>query len=180
MRTIASAALVLSIGLIAAACGGDEKTPAPTEGATVAPATTIPDVTAPVATIPAATDTAGLEGTKAPVETSSAPTDATSSAAPAFAKKAAHTSEDDPDATYGLVSGRYRLAWDTPADDSADACERVEVAVAQQDGDFEYVRGSTSARFNATVNDLPQGIYKLEQRDPNCKIWQVRIDWMTN
>ena len=83
-------------------------------------------------------------------------------------------------ATYALVSGRYRLAWDTPPDDSEDACERVEVAVVQQDGDFEYVRGSTSARFNATVNDLPQGIYKLEQRDPGCPTWQLRIDWMTN
>ncbi len=179
MRTIASAALVLTIVLVAAACGGDEATPAPTEAATVAPATTIPEMTAPAATMLAATDTAGLEGTEAPATVAGEPI-ATSSAAPEFAKKAAHTSEDDPDATYGLVSGRYRLAWDTPADDSADACERVEVAVAQQDGDFEYVRGSTSARFNATVNDLPQGTYKLEQRDPNCKIWQVRIDWMTN
>jgi hypothetical protein len=117
-----------------------------------------------------------------PAASGAAPTDATTAATavPEFAKKAAHTSEDDPNATYGLVSGRYRLAWDTPPDDSADACERVELAVIQQDGDFEYVKSSTSARFNATVNDLPQGTYKLEQRDPSCTTWQLRIDWMTN
>ena len=154
MRPITTAALVLAVGLVVAACGGDDVTPVP---ATEAP--------------PAA---ATSEATGAPVASDAA------ASASEFAKKAAHTSEDDPDATYALVSGRYRLAWDTPPDDSEDACERVEVAVVQQDGDFEYVRGSTSARFNATVNDLPQGVYKLEQRDPGCTTWQLRIDWMTN
>jgi hypothetical protein len=168
MRPTATAALILSLGLVAAACSGDDVTPAP---AGVTPAA--------VASAPAEAPA----GTGAPADAvTAAPADAAAGSTPVaeFAKKAAHTSEDDPNATYGLVSGRYRLAWDTPPDDSEDACTRVEVAVVQQDGDFEYVRGSTSRRFNATVNDLPQGAYKLEQRDPSCTTWQLRIDWMTN
>jgi hypothetical protein len=168
MRPTATAALILSLGLVAAACGGDEAVPAPAEATPAA-------ITSDPAEAPAVTSAPGDAVTASPADAA-----AVSTPVAEFAKKAAHTSEDDPDATYGLVSGRYRLAWDTPPDDSEEACDRVEVAVVQQDGDFEYVRGSTSARFNATVNDLPQGTYKLEQRDPACTTWQLRIDWMTN
>jgi hypothetical protein len=164
MRPTATVALILAVGLVAAACGGDDATPKPEE---------------PTAA-PAATE-ASVEATEAPGEATEAPAEATPEPEPEFAKKAAITSEDDPETTFGLTSGRYRLAWDTQAADAAsDGCERVEVAVVQQDGDFEYIKPSTSARFNATVNDLPEGTYKLEQRDPACETWQVRIDWMTN
>jgi hypothetical protein len=94
-----------------------------------------------------------------------------------FARSAQHSSSDDPEATFGLVSGRYRFAWDTP---SENPCSRVEVAVTQVDGDFQYIKSSTAARFNTTVYDLPQGIYKLDQLDPDCREWELRIDWMTN
>ena len=176
MRPIATAALILTVGLVAAACGGDEAVPAPAEATPAA-------VASEPVEAPAVTGVPADGATTAPDDAvTAAPADAAAGSTPVaeFAKKAAHTSEDDPNTTYGLVSGRYRLAWDTPPDDSEDACDRVEVAVVQQDGDFEYVRGSTSARFNATVNDLPQGTYKLEQRDPTCTTWQLRIDWMTN
>ncbi len=159
MRPTASVVLILAIGLIAAACGGSDATPEPADGAT-----------------PAAATTPGAEGSGEVASQAAA----TEPPEPAFTKKAAQTSADDPDATHGLVSGRYRLAWDTPTDEAGDGCARVEVAVVQQDGDFEYVKSSTSARFNATVNDLPEGMYKLEQRDPECEVWQIRIDWMTN
>lgn len=165
MRPTATAALILAIGLAAAACGGDSATPAAVDEGTPAPAAS------------EAADTTAGAGTATAAAIESAPD---TTPLPEFTKKAAQTSEDDPAATFGLISGRYRLAWDTPPDDSPDACERVEVAVVQQDGDFEYVKASTSAQFNATVNDLPQGTYKLEQRDPDCKTWQLRIDWMTN
>ena len=164
MRPTAPVALVLAIGLVAAACGGDEATPKPVDQATPAPVGT----------------TTGEVLNQDAAESPVMQVEAAQSAEPELAKKAAQTSEDDPDATYGLVSGRYRFAWDTPSDDSPEACDRVELAIVQQDGDFEWVKGSTSARFNATVNDLPEGIYKLEQREPGCEVWQLRIDWMTN
>ncbi len=175
MRPTATVALILAMGLVVVACGGDDATAVPIADPTPAAVSSEP-TEAPGATVAATVTDAPVAGaTDAPAQPSPG-----STPVPEFAKKAAHTSEDDPNATYGLISGRYRLAWDTPPDDSAEACERVEVAVVQQDGDFEYVKASTSARFNSTVNDLPQGTYKLEQRDPACPIWQLRIDWMTN
>ena len=51
---------------------------------------------------------------------------------PEFGKKATTTSEDDPEATYALTSGRYRMQWNTTD------CEQVDFLVSQVDGDFTY------------------------------------------
>jgi hypothetical protein len=148
----AATALIVAVAVVAAACGGEGGSPTPADQ--------------PTAAADASPAAGAANATSAPDET-----------AVEFGKSARHSSTDDPEATYALVSGRYRLAWDTPTDNE---CERVEVAVTQVDGDFEYVKSSTSARFNATVNDLPQGSYKLQQLDPDCTEWDLRIDWMTN
>jgi len=156
MRPITAAAIMV-IGLIAAACG-DSSSSEPT-GAS------------PTEALPAAS-LATAVGSVAP-GTSQAP----EPTAAAFGRSAVQSSSDDPEQTHALMSGRYRFAWDTPSDAP---CERVEIAVTQVDGDFSYVKGSTAARFNATVNDVPQGHFKLEQLDPGCQTWDLRIDWMTN
>jgi hypothetical protein len=154
MRPTATA-LFVAIAVIVAACGGeDSASPAPAAQATAA----------------AATGTGG-----ATAATSAA--DETPAAATEYVRSAKQSSADDPEVTHDLTSGRYRFAWDTP---SENPCSRVEVAVTQVDGDFQYKKASTSARFNTTVNDLPQGTYKLEQLDPGCVEWDLRIDWMTN
>lgn len=150
MRLSGAAVSILAIGLVVAACGGDEATPESTDEATPAPA---------------ATDAAE--------EASEAPAGETA-AEPDFGKKAAVTSEDDPEATYALTSGRYRMQW------SATDCGQVDLLVEQVDGDFSYPKPSRSSFASATINDLPEGSYKIQQLDPDCTEWSVRIDWMTN
>lgn len=157
MRRIAGAPILAS-ALVAAACGGADTAPTP------------PAQPSPAG--PAATSTSG----GSPGAEVASPGTAASSPA-VFAKTARQSSSDDPEQTHALVSGRYRFAWNTPADAP---CSRVEIAVTQVDGDFTYSKGSTAARFNATVNDLVEGHYKLQQLDPGCETWDLRIDWMTN
>jgi hypothetical protein len=153
MRHPAAVASILVIGLVAAACGGDDATTQPAEETTA---------------VPTATETA--EETGAPAE------EATEAAVAAteFTKKAQHSSSDDPDATFGLVSGRYRMEWRTTD------CEQVDILVSQVGGDFSYPKPSKSSYATATINDLPEGTYKIEQLDPACADWSIRLDWMTN
>ena len=87
---------------------------------------------------------------------------------------ATHRSTDDPETTYLLQGGRYRLSWQTPG------CERVEVTVTQTDGPFTYTKAARAANFNSTVNDLLSGAYKFDQVDPDCPEWSVRIDRMAD
>ena len=182
MRLSAAAASILAIGLVAAACGGDEATPEPADEATPVPAATeAAEEPAEEATeAPAEQETA--EATEAPVEAASeepageaAEEPAGEAAAePEFAKKAAITNEDDPATTFGLTSGRYRMQWSTTD------CDQIEVVVTQTDGDFVFPWPSRSSFASATINDLPEGTYTIEQVDPTCEEWSVRVDWMTN
>ncbi|MEX1335156.1 MAG: hypothetical protein AB1Z66_07645 [Candidatus Limnocylindrales bacterium] len=193
MRLPAAAASILAIGLIAAACGGDEATPEPTDEPTpaateaAAEATEAPAEEATAEPAEEATEAPAEEATEAPAEESAeeateAPAEeaAEGSAAeeavaePEFGKKAAITNEDDPATTFGLTSGRYRMQWSTTD------CEQIEVVVTQQDGDFVFPWPSRSSFASATINDLPEGMYTIEQVDPTCEEWSVRVDWMTN
>ena len=154
MRLSGAAASILAIGLVVVACGGDEATPGATDEATSAPAVT------------EAAEEPAAEASQAPAEEAVAE--------PEFGKKAAVTNEDDPEATYALASGRYRMQWSTTD------CEQVDLLVEQVDGDFSYPKPSRSSFASATINDLPEGSYKIQQLDPDCTEWSVRIDWMTN
>ena len=170
MRLPAAAASILAIGLVVAACGGDDATPEPAEEATPAPAATeAAEETAEEATeAPAEEPTE--EATEAPAEE---PTEE-AVVEPEFGKKAALTNEADPTATYALTSGRYRMQW------SSTDCEQVDLLVDQVDGDFSYPKPSRSSFASATINDLPEGMYTIQQLDPACAEWSVRVDWMTN
>jgi len=179
MRLPAAAASILAIGLIVAACGGDDATPEPAEEATPAPAATeaAEEPAEEVTEAPAedATEEPAEEATEAPAEEATEePTDEAVVEEPEFAKKAQQSSEDDAEQTFGLTSGRYRMEWRT------DGCEQVDILVSQTDGDFSYPKPSKSSYATATINDLPEGTYKIEQLDPDCVEWSVRIDWMTN
>ena len=165
MRLPTAVASILAVGLVTAACGGDDATPEPAEEAT----------TAPVAT-EAAEEPAG-EATEAPAEEASeTPVEEATEVAVAeaeFGKKVALDSTTDPAAIYGLTAGRYRMQW------SSTDCEQVDFLVSQVDGDFSYPKPSRSSFASATINDLPEGSYTVEQLDPDCADWSVRIDWMT-
>lgn len=159
MRPTATA-LILAIGLIAAACGGDEATKAPAaDEATPGPVET--------AEVPAETTGASAESPQAPAET-------TEATAAALAKKAEHSSADDPSTTYALASGRYRILWDA----SVAKCERGDLAVIAADGSIAYEKSFKSSYATAVINELPEGVYTVEQRDAGCAEWSVRIDWM--
>jgi len=158
MRVSAAAASILAIGLVAAACGGDEATPEPADEATPAPAAT----------------EAAEEPAEEPTEDATEEPSAEVTAEPEFGKKVAISEVDDPEATYALTSGRYRMQWN-----STD-CERVDFLVSQVDGDFTYPKPSSASFASATINDLPEGNYTIEQLDAACAEWSVRIDWMTN
>ena len=192
MRRSAAAASIFAISLVVAACGGDEATSEPADEATPAPAAT-EAAEEPTAAAAEATEGTGEEATGAAQEaveeaTAEAPADATeppaeeateppaeeAAAEPEFGKKAAITNEDDPATTFGLTSGRYRMQWSTTD------CEQVDILVQQVDGDFSYPKPSRSSFASATINDLPEGTYTIEQLDPDCVEWSVRIDWMTN
>ena len=169
MRLTAAAASILAIGLVAAACGGDDATPEPADEATPVPAAT------------EAAEEPAEEPTEAPTEEESAeeteaeePADGETAGEPEYAKKAAISSEDDPATTFDMVAGRYRMQWQTTE------CEQVDILVTQTDGDFSYPHPSKSSFASATINDMPQGTYTIEQLDPACEEWNVRIDWMTN
>ena len=162
MRLPAAAASILAIGLVAAACGGDEATPEPTDEATPAAAAT------------EAAEEPAEEPTEAPAEEPVEEPAEEAVAETEFAKKAAITSADDPATTFGLTSGRYRMQWSTTD------CDQIEVVVTQQDGDFVFPWPSRSSFASATINDLPEGTYTIEQVDPACEEWSVRVDWMTN
>ena len=56
----------------------------------------------------------------------------------------------------------------------------VDFLVDQVDGDFSYPKPSRSSFASATINDLPEGTYTIQQLDPDCTEWTVRLDWMTN
>ena len=172
MRLPAAAASILAIGLIVAACGGDDATPEPADEATAAPAAT------EAAEEPAeeVTEAPAAEATEAPAEevTDAPAAEPTEAAAAEFGKKAQHASTDDPATTYALTSGRYRMEWRTTD------CEQVDILVSQVDGDFSYSKPSRSTYATVTINDLPEGTYKIEQLDPGCADWSVRVDWMTN
>ena len=182
MRLPAAAASILAIGLVAAACGGDEATSEPADEATpAAAATEAAEEPAEEATeAPAeATEAPAEEATEAPAEEATEgaaeePPDGGSAAEPEFGKKAAITNEDDPATTFALTSGRYRMQWSTSD------CDQIEVVVTQTDGDFVFPWPSKSSFASATINDLPEGMYTIEQVDPTCEEWSVRVDWMTN
>ena len=158
MRLPAAAASILAIGLIAAACGGDDATPEPADEATQAPAAE-----------EAAEETAE-EATEAPVEEEAAEEEA---AASEFLTKAQVDQDSDPEAAYGLTSGRYRMQWSTTD------CEAIDLLVTQIDGEFEYPKPSTASFASATINDLPEGMYNIQQLDDSCDAWSVRIDRMS-
>ena len=162
MRLPAAAASILAIGLVAAACGGDDATPAPTDEATPAAAAT------------EAAEEPAEEPTEAPAEEPVEEPAEEAVAETEFAKKAAINSADDPATTFCLTSGRYRMQWQTTE------CEQVDILVTQTDGDFTYPHPSKSSFASATINDMPQGTYTIAQIDPACEEWNVRIDWMTN
>jgi hypothetical protein len=157
-------ASILVVGLVAAACGGDASTPEPAEQSTPAAATS----EAPGAGTAAAA-TAVASAATATAVASTAPASAT-----AFARTATHASTDDPAATYPLTAGRYRMQWNTTD------CEQVDILVSQVDGEFTYPKPSRSSFATATINDLPEGSYTIEQLDPDCTEWTIRVDWMTN
>ena len=169
MRLSAAAASILAIGLVVAACGGDDATPEPAEEATTAPA-------AEEAAEEPAAEAAEEEGTKEDLTEEAAAEESAEEAAaePEFASKAQLTSDDDPEATYALTSGRYRMQW------NATDCERVDLLVDQVDGDFSYPKPSTASFASATINDLPEGMYTIQQLDPDCSEWSLRIDRMSN
>ena len=156
MRLSAAAASILAIGLVAAACGGDDATPEPADEATTAPAAE-----------EAAEEPAEEAAEEAPAEEEEA------AAETEFAAKAQVTNEDDPAATYALTSGRYRMQWSTTD------CEQVDLLVKQVDGDFEYPKPSRSSFASATINDMPEGLYTIEQLDETCAEWSVRLDRMS-
>jgi len=156
MRLSAAAASILAIGLVAAACGGDDATPEPADEATTAPAAE-----------EAAEEPAEEAAEEEPAEEEEA------AAETEFAAKAQVTNEDDPAATYALTSGRYRMQWSTTD------CEQVDLLVKQVDGDFEYPKPSRSSFASATINDMPEGLYTIEQLDESCTEWSVRLDRMS-
>ena len=161
MRLSAAAASILAIGLVAAACGGDDATPEPADEATTAPAAEeAAEEPAEEATEEEATEDESAEEEEAAAETE-------------FAAKAQVTNEDDPAATYALTSGRYRMQW------SSTDCEQVDLLVKQVDGDFEYPKPSRSSFASATINDMPEGLYTIEQLDESCTEWSVRLDRMS-
>lgn len=183
MRLSAAAASILAIGLVAAACGGDEATPEPaddpTPAATEAAEEPAEEPTEAPAEVESTEEPAEEEATEeAPAEeeaTEAAEEPAEEVAAqPEFAKKAAITQADDPATTFAMASGRYRMQWQTTD------CEQVDILVTQTDGDFTYPHPSKSSFASATINDMPEGTYTIEQVDPACEEWSVRIDWMTN
>jgi hypothetical protein len=180
MRLSAAAASILAIGLIVVACGGDEATPRPAPTAAAEEATAAPEEPTEEAT--AAPEEATEEATEPPAEepTEEAAEEATeppaeeAAAEPEFGKKAAISNEDDSATTFGLTSGRYRMQWSTTD------CDQVDILVQQVDGEFSYPKPSRSSFASATINDLPEGTYTIEQLDPDCAEWSVRVDWMTN
>ena len=155
MRLSAAAASILAIGLVAAACGGDDATPEPADEATTAPAT----------------EETVEEATEAPAEEEEATEE--EAAASEFLTKAQVDQDADPEATYALASGRYRMQWSTTD------CEAIDLLIKQVDGDFAYPRPSTASFASATINDLPEGMYTIEQLDDSCGTWSVRIDRMS-
>ena len=174
MRLPAAAASILVIGLVAAACGGDDATPEPAEEATTAPAAT-------EAAEEPAEETAAEAPAEEPAEEAATEPPAEepaeeASALPEFAKSAKQSSDGDPEATFGLAAGRYRMEWST----NKDICEQVDILISQVDGEFSYPKPSRSSYATATINDLPEGTYKIEQLDPDCTEWNIRVDWMTN
>ena len=116
----------------------------------------------------------GTSGRGEPTEETTEPPAEEAAAEPEFGKKAAISSEDDPTTTFGLTSGRYRMQWSTTD------CDQVDILVQQVDGEFSYPKPSRSSFASATINDLPEGTYTIEQLDPDCAEWSVRVDWMTN
>lgn len=160
MRLPVAVASIFAIGLVATACGGDDATPEPADEATTAPTAT------------EAAEQPADDATEAPAEE---PTEA-AAAEPEFGKKAQQASDGDPEATFALTSGRYRMEWST----NKDVCEQVDILVSQVDGDFTYPKPSKSSYATATINDLPEGTYKIEQLNEACPEWTIRIDWMTN
>jgi hypothetical protein len=178
MRLPAAAASILAIGLVAAACGGDDATPEPTEEPTpAAAATEAAEEPAEEATEAPAEDPAeeaAEEPAEEPAEEAAEEPADEAAAEPEFGRRAATDSDADPATEFGLTSGRYRMQWQTTD------CEQVEFLVSQVDGDFTFPWPSRSSFASATINDLPEGIYTIEQVDPGCTDWNVRVDWMTN
>ena len=152
MRPTATAALILTVGLVVAACGGDDATPTPEPA----------------------------EPTDAPTTATAAPADATASPAdeptpepePEFAKRAEQDQDGDPGATFALASGIWRVLWET------ETCERVEPTVTQVDGDFTFSSPSKAARATAIITALPEGVYTLTQLDEACTEWAITMNWM--
>ena len=185
MRLSAAAASILAIGLVVVACGGDEATPTPAATAaaeepaaeaTEAPEEAVEEPTEEAVEQPSEepTEPPAEEATEAPAEETTEPPAEEAAAEPEFGKKAAISSEDDPTTTFGLTSGRYRMQWSTTD------CDQVDILVQQVDGEFSYPKPSRSSFASATINDLPEGTYTIEQLDPDCAEWSVRVDWMTN
>ena len=201
MRLSAATASILAIGLVVVACGGDEATPTPAATAaaeepaaeaTEAPEEAVEEPTEEAVEQPSEepTEPPAEEATEAPAEEATEeateppaeeaaeettePPAEEAAAEPEFGKKAAISSEDDPTTTFGLTSGRYRMQWSTTD------CDQVDILVQQVDGEFSYPKPSRSRFASATINDLPEGTYTIEQLNPDCAEWSVRVDWMTN
>lgn len=184
MRLSAATASILAIGLVAAACGGDDATPEPTDEPTPAAAATEPaeEPAEEVTEAPAEDPTeepAQDAPTEAPIEEAATedpteePAEDETAGEPEFGTKAAIANGDDPATEFALTSGRYRMQWNTTD------CEQIDLLIKQVDGDFEYSKPSTASFASASISGMPEGVYTIEQLDDGCTTWSVRLDRMS-
>jgi hypothetical protein len=92
-----------------------------------------------------------------------------------------NVNQDTPAQSYPLAGGRYRLEWRSSRDDCPEGMtisfNKVDVLPAQpQPSPFAYENDPDAPAFNTLLQRLPPGLYTLEQTDPSCTTWQIRVD----
>ncbi len=84
--------------------------------------------------------------------------------------------QDSAEQTFALEGGRYRLAWK-----SENCPEGVDIVITKIDNipsnpspsSYEYRKETRIPAFNSLLQNVPPGIYTVEQAAETCMTWQV-------
>lgn len=86
--------------------------------------------------------------------------------------EATATSEDEEGTVYALAPGRYRLSW------TAEDCATPDIRITDEGG--EVIFEHSSAIKITFVREVLGGNYLIEQLNPECTSWEIKMLWQGN
>ncbi len=82
--------------------------------------------------------------------------------------------QDDERVPVPLQGGRYRLGW------SVDGCPKPHIVVSPAEGGEPIFENPAPNIRIIFVNEVPAGLYFIDQTEPSCTGWELVLDRVGN